>query len=138
MSFKLGQIPHLSRNGSTTSTHSSTKSQSPENVQVAVRCRPMSASEARGQREVCWDIDTTLNSIVIAEGFERQNRARHKYRYDSVLFGSDNYRIYDDNVAKLVNSTMEGYNGTVFAYGQTASGKTYTMVRVTNKNWPNM
>ncbi|KAI9283688.1 kinesin motor domain-containing protein [Umbelopsis sp. AD052] len=28
---------------------------------------------------------------------------------------------------------MEGYNGTVFAYGQTASGKTYTMVRTHNE-----
>jgi hypothetical protein len=46
----------------------------------------MSASEARGQREICWDIDTTLNSIVIAEGFERQNRARHKYRYGTFFF----------------------------------------------------
>ncbi|KAI8579444.1 hypothetical protein K450DRAFT_242199 [Umbelopsis ramanniana AG] len=133
MSFKIGSIPHPSRNGSINSTQSSTKSQSPENVQVAVRCRPMSASEARGQREVCWDIDTTLNSIVIAEGFERQNRARHKYRYDRVLYGSDNFRIYDDNVAKLVNSTMEGYNGTVFAYGQTASGKTYPITGTHNE-----
>ncbi|CAO3668969.1 unnamed protein product [Umbelopsis vinacea] len=31
---------------------------------------------------------------------------------DRVLSGSDNYEIYEDNVAKLVNSTMEGYNGT--------------------------
>lgn len=27
----------------------------------------------------------------------------------------------------IVNSVMKGFNGTVFAYGQTSSGKTYTM-----------
>ncbi|KAH8548187.1 kinesin-related protein 11 [Umbelopsis sp. PMI_123] len=133
MSVKLGSMPHPSRQVSTTSTHSKTKNHSSENVQVAVRCRPMSASEARVQRQVCWDINTTLNSIVIAEGYERQNRERHIYHYDRVVYGSDNFRIYDNNVAKLVNSTMEGYNGTVFAYGQTASGKTYTMVGTHNE-----
>jgi centromeric protein E len=33
-----------------------------------------------------------------------------------------------DNVAKhIVRSVLQGYNGTIFAYGQTASGKTHTM-----------
>ena len=30
-------------------------------------------------------------------------------------------------------SSMEGLNGTVFAYGQTASGKTYSMVKINKK-----
>jgi hypothetical protein len=85
MSVKWGSMPHPSRHVSTTSTHSKTKNHSSENVQVAVRCRPMSASEARVQRQVCWDINTTLNSIVIAEGYERQNRERHIYHYGKIL-----------------------------------------------------
>ncbi|KAK3836598.1 MAG: P-loop containing nucleoside triphosphate hydrolase protein [Linnemannia elongata] len=43
------------------------------------------------------------------------------------LTGSDNEGIYSTSVKGLVQSAMEGYNGTVFAYGQTSSGKTYTM-----------
>ncbi|KAG0309260.1 hypothetical protein BGZ98_004109 [Dissophora globulifera] len=43
------------------------------------------------------------------------------------LTGSDNELIYNTSVKSLVQSAMEGYNGTVFAYGQTSSGKTYTM-----------
>lgn len=38
-----------------------------------------------------------------------------------------NYGVYDASVKKLVRKTVEGYNGTVFAYGQTSSGKTHTM-----------
>lgn len=33
-----------------------------------------------------------------------------------------------DTVAKgIIRSVLQGYNGTIFAYGQTASGKTHTM-----------
>lgn len=36
--------------------------------------------------------------------------------------------IYEGTVKELVLGVMEGLNGTVFAYGATGSGKTYTMV----------
>ena len=35
--------------------------------------------------------------------------------------------IFEGLAKEVVDSTLEGYNGTIFAYGQTGSGKTYTM-----------
>jgi kinesin family protein 5 len=35
--------------------------------------------------------------------------------------------IYDYSSKELVESVLEGFNATIFAYGQTSSGKTYTM-----------
>lgn len=35
--------------------------------------------------------------------------------------------MYDETVRPLVSSVLEGYNGCVFAYGQTGTGKTFTM-----------
>lgn len=35
--------------------------------------------------------------------------------------------LYDESFKPLVNSVLQGYNGTIFAYGQTGTGKTYTM-----------
>jgi len=35
--------------------------------------------------------------------------------------------IYNEMCYSLVESTIEGYNGTIFAYGQTGCGKTHTM-----------
>ena len=35
--------------------------------------------------------------------------------------------LFDESFKPLVNSVLQGYNGTIFAYGQTGTGKTYTM-----------
>ena len=35
--------------------------------------------------------------------------------------------IYDETFRPLIDSVLLGFNGTVFAYGQTGTGKTYTM-----------
>lgn len=35
--------------------------------------------------------------------------------------------LYEETVWPLVKSVLEGFNGTIFAYGQTGTGKTYTM-----------
>ena len=35
--------------------------------------------------------------------------------------------VYDLAAKPIIDSVLEGYNGTIFAYGQTSSGKTYTM-----------
>eukprot|EP00158_Paraphelidium_tribonemae_P008283 Partr_v1_DN28541_c2_g1_i1_m73746 putative Kinesin family len=47
---------------------------------------------------------------------------------DNVYCGSENEQLYITSVAPLVKSAMDGLNATVFAYGQTSSGKTYTMM----------
>lgn len=36
--------------------------------------------------------------------------------------------IYSSFCKKIVNSVLDGYHGTIFMYGQTTSGKTYTML----------
>lgn len=38
--------------------------------------------------------------------------------------------LYDAVVRPIVDQTLTGINGTVFAYGQTSSGKTYTMTGI--------
>lgn len=45
---------------------------------------------------------------------------------------STNATVYEASVKKLVTGVMEGFHGTVFAYGMTGTGKTYSMQGVTN------
>jgi kinesin family protein 3/17 len=35
--------------------------------------------------------------------------------------------IYHDTAYSIIEFVLEGYNGTIFAYGQTGTGKTHTM-----------
>lgn len=50
------------------------------------------------------------------------------FTYDSVYdWNSKQIDLYDETFRQLVDSVLEGYNGTIFAYGQTGTGKTFTM-----------
>ena len=50
------------------------------------------------------------------------------YQFDAV-FGADvsNEMVYENVGSYVVEAVLEGYNGTVFAYGQTGCGKSHTM-----------
>jgi len=65
--------------------------------------------------------------LTDSEVFDNHN-PQQQWTYDRV-YGpkSDTRQIFDRHVKEIVHSCLEGVNGTVFAYGQTASGKTFTM-----------
>lgn len=54
----------------------------------------------------------------------------HGVAFADYVFGtnSSNNDVFDNVVRPIVDATVNGFNGTVFAYGQTSSGKTYTMM----------
>jgi chromosomal replication initiation ATPase DnaA len=93
-----------------------------ENVQVTVRCRPPKENE----HGVCWEVQNK-QKIVSSQDYQRHKK-QHEFLFDHAFYGSDNELLYNSSIKNLINQTMEGYNTTVFAYGQTASGKTFTMV----------
>ena len=50
------------------------------------------------------------------------------YTYDRVFKpDSQQEEVYEHSAKHIVQDVLSGYNGTVFAYGQTSSGKTHTM-----------
>lgn len=57
------------------------------------------------------------------------NRMTKKFTFDRA-FGPDSKQadVYQVVVAPLINEVLSGYNCTVFAYGQTGTGKTHTMI----------
>ena len=57
-----------------------------------------------------------------------KNEGNRYYEFDKVFnTNSSNKQIYEKNVKKLIKPIFNGFNATVFAYGVTGSGKTYTM-----------
>lgn len=56
-----------------------------------------------------------------------------QYTFDAVYdCNSKQMDLYDETFRPLVDSVLMGFNGTIFAYGQTGTGKTYTMEGVFN------
>lgn len=117
-------------------------------VNVAVRCRPMSEKEISDghksivefespSRIVVHDISESPSDQLGTKSGERCNYS-HVYDFNAVFDCNATQRdVYDRVCRPLVNNVLEGYNGTIFAYGQTGTGKTYTMEGVKNRSVPN-
>ncbi|SPQ93996.1 Kinesin-like protein [Plasmodiophora brassicae] len=101
-----------------------------ECVQVAIRCRPMSSKEIEQGHRSIVDIDKKMGQIVVHKPDEAPDPSERGrvWTYDIVFGSSDTQeQIYKDTASPIVDSVMEGYNGTIFAFGQTGTGKTWTM-----------
>jgi len=63
----------------------------------------------------------------------------HRFTFDYVFdLDSSQEEVYLNTAKNAVNSVLEGYNSTIFAYGQTGTGKTFTMEGFTfSSNDPN-
>ncbi|KAE9598299.1 hypothetical protein Lal_00003970 [Lupinus albus] len=92
-----------------------------ENVTVTVRFRPLNPREIRQGDEIAWYADG--ETIVRSE-----YNPSIAYAYDHVFGPTTTTRhVYDVAAQHVVSGSMEGINGTIFAYGVTSSGKTHTM-----------
>ncbi|CAL3962163.1 unnamed protein product [Diplocarpon coronariae] len=93
------------------------------NVIVSVRVRPDAGASAHATRaDEEWMVDGR-RALVAYRGKEGGD-----YYYDNVFATHDsNAKVYDASAKRLVRRVMEGYHGTVFAYGMTGTGKTFSM-----------
>lgn len=97
------------------------------NIHVVVRCRGRSDREVKENSGV----------VVSATGVKGKNVelsmgpnaiSNKTYHFDKVFSpAADQSIIFDDVVQPILNEMITGYNCTIFAYGQTGTGKTYTM-----------
>jgi kinesin family protein 3/17 len=74
-------------------------------------------------------VDQTRGEIIVTLPNPKGTRDPVKtFTFDSV-FGTDSTQaeVYNETARPIVDAVLEGYNGTIFAYGQTGTGKTYTM-----------
>ncbi|XP_072292296.1 kinesin-like protein KIF3B [Eucyclogobius newberryi] len=110
------------------------KSRGAETVKVVVRCRPMNEKESAAKYERVVSVDVKLGQIVVRNPRDVSNHDVPKvFTFDSVYdWNSKQIDLYDETFRPLVDSVLFGFNGTIFAYGQTGTGKTYTMEGVRN------
>ena len=94
------------------------------NVNVICRFRPMNELEKNSGNElVC--VFTSPTSLQFNS--TRENN-KYKFNFDRIFDpNTTQQELYSFGVKGIIDSVLDGYNGTVLAYGQTSSGKTYTM-----------
>uniref|UniRef100_H3CBQ6 Kinesin-like protein KIF3B n=1 Tax=Tetraodon nigroviridis TaxID=99883 RepID=H3CBQ6_TETNG len=107
---------------------------SSEAVKVVVRCRPTNKKELAANYEKVVSVDVKLGQIIVRNPREAAASELSKvFTFDSVYdWNSKQIDLYDESFRPLVDSVLQGFNGTIFAYGQTGTGKTYTMEGVRN------
>ena len=99
-----------------------------ETVKVAVRCRPISRDERKDERRCIVKVNSNRGEISILNAKGDSSEAPKLFTFDCT-YGEDSTQeqVYSDTGYPIVESVIQGYNGTIFAYGQTGTGKTFTM-----------
>ncbi|XP_015581131.1 kinesin-like protein KIN-UC isoform X5 [Ricinus communis] len=98
-------------------------------VRVAVRLRPRNAEDLISDADSfdCVELQPEMRRLKL----RKNNWSSESYRFDDIFTESASQkRVYEAVAKPVVESVLNGYNGTVMAYGQTGTGKTYTVGRL--------
>ncbi|XP_028784778.1 kinesin-like protein KIN-5C [Neltuma alba] len=97
------------------------------NVQVLLRCRPFSEEELRNNAPQVITCNDYTREVAVSQNIAGKHIDR-VFTFDKVFGPSAKQKdLYDQAIIPIVNEVLEGFNCTIFAYGQTGTGKTYTM-----------
>ncbi|KAL5701824.1 hypothetical protein ACHQM5_027120 [Ranunculus cassubicifolius] len=94
------------------------------NIRVFCRCRPLNVEEIASGTSSVVDIDSSRDTelqMVISDSSKKQ------FKFDHVFGPEDNQEAVFAQTSPLVISVLDGFNVCIFAYGQTGTGKTFTM-----------
>lgn len=107
-----------------------------------IRIRPPLPRELSGEvpfrnvaavddREQTITVSENIEAVVDSEGQVLANPgpySTYSFVFDYVYDQScSQEKVYETTARNVVDSALQGYNATIFAYGQTGAGKTYTM-----------
>ena len=98
---------------------SSAKDKEEKNVRVAIRCRPLNEREKKQNKAVVVQCRPNKSEVTLR---------KKTYTFDHV-FGqyATQKEVFKGIIQPVVTEALDGYNCTVFAYGQTGTGKTHTI-----------
>ncbi|KAM4869765.1 kinesin-like protein KIF3A isoform 1-T1 [Urocitellus parryii] len=115
------------REWATMPINKSEKPESCDNVKVVVRCRPLNEREKSMCYKQAVSVDEMRGTITVHKT-DSSNEPPKTFTFDTV-FGPESKQldVYNLTARPIIDSVLEGYNGTIFAYGQTGTGKTFTM-----------
>lgn len=95
-----------------------------DKIQVAIKVRPRVPREENAVE--VWKVVGDGVQLISTDG---ASTGCESYVFDHVFGkGATNFDVFERVVSPLVDRAVKGFNATIFAYGQTSSGKTHTML----------
>ncbi|KAK2968705.1 hypothetical protein RJ640_005892, partial [Escallonia rubra] len=94
------------------------------NIRVFCRCRPLNTEECSAGASMAVEFEAAKDGELTVKG---NGAPKKTFKFDAV-FGpqADQVDVFEDT-APVATSVLDGYNVCIFAYGQTGTGKTFTM-----------
>jgi hypothetical protein len=100
---------------------------STSSVKVAVRLRPMNKKEEMQGTLPVVNASSVDNTITAIKGNGR-GQQRSSFNFDNVFSSyTTQEQVFESTLKPVINDVLQGFESTVFAYGQTGTGKTHTM-----------
>mmetsp|Transcript_26225 Transcript_26225/g.61716 ORF Transcript_26225/g.61716 Transcript_26225/m.61716 type:complete len:122 (+) Transcript_26225:174-539(+) len=95
-------------------------------VQVVVRLRPLNEREKKYGTLPVLSASTANKTVTVIKG-KGDRQARSSYSFDRVFTAfSTQHDVFEQSIQPVLDDVLMGYESTVFAYGQTGTGKTHT------------
>ncbi|GMI82773.1 MALECTIN DOMAIN KINESIN 2 [Hibiscus trionum] len=94
------------------------------NIRVFCRCRPFSNYEASAGHTTVVDFSAAKDGDI---GILTGSSTKKIFKFDRVYTPKDDQVSVFADASPVVTSVLDGYNVCIFAYGQTGTGKTFTM-----------
>ncbi|XP_024639990.1 kinesin-like protein KIN-14R isoform X2 [Medicago truncatula] len=94
------------------------------NIRVFCRCRPLNKVEMSSGCTTVVDFDAAKDGCL---GILATGSSKKLFRFDRVYTPKDDQVDVFADASSMVISVLDGYNVCIFAYGQTGTGKTFTM-----------
>ncbi|XP_010277818.1 PREDICTED: kinesin-like protein KIN-14G [Nelumbo nucifera] len=94
------------------------------NIRVFCRCRPLNQDEIASGSSSVVEFDPSQETelqIICSDS------SRKQFKFDHIFGPKDNQEAVFAQTSPVVTSVLDGYNVCIFAYGQTGTGKTFTM-----------
>ncbi|KAF8364837.1 hypothetical protein HHK36_033184 [Tetracentron sinense] len=102
-----------------------------EKILVSVRLRPLNAKDIARNDVSDWECIND-NTIIFRNNLPERSMFPTAYTFDRVFrCDCSTKQVYEEGAREVALSVVSGINSSIFAYGQTSSGKTYTMSGIT-------
>uniref|UniRef100_A0A7S4RSJ0 Kinesin motor domain-containing protein n=1 Tax=Alexandrium monilatum TaxID=311494 RepID=A0A7S4RSJ0_9DINO len=97
-------------------------------VKVVCRLRPMNEREKKVGTVPAATASTERREVSVVRMLGGTRKVVSNFHFDGVLTSfSSQSEVYQSTLSPLIGEVLAGYEATAFAYGQTGTGKTYTM-----------